>query len=38
MHHKRSRFVDDLFLLAVATLAVLVALAFLASPPAALPI
>jgi hypothetical protein len=35
MHHKRSRLIDDAFLLAAATLAVLVALAFLASAPAA---
>jgi hypothetical protein len=35
MHHKRSRVFDDLFLLAAATLAILVALAFLASAPAA---
>jgi hypothetical protein len=35
MHHKRSRFGDDLFLLAAATLAVLLVFAFLASPPAA---
>jgi hypothetical protein len=31
MHHKRSRMIDDLALLAAATLVVLVALAFLAS-------
>jgi hypothetical protein len=35
MHHNRSRWVDDLVLLAAATLAVLVAIAFLASSPAA---